>query len=315
MPETPFASRTLRGLARLVADFGWHGAAAALFHYEWNHGARSSELARLVGNERLHAGDNPGALVFFREAVRRDARDAEARAGLVCALFRNGDAREASREAAALAEIAPCAEMWVLVAELRKRVGDTIGSLEAFRASAQAEGSPDRFVLGEALLGEEAWRDLSSSLAGVRKGRQAVGVGTHLVRSRSTLVSRAWRTRKAAAFAALSLGFAVAAQAQVAATPTPEASPSPTPQYRPEVSLSLPAASSFTGRVVRLNAGLVLEREEGAGSFRPNRRVSRSAAVRGRSRASPSTDSTPPIPCSAVGPSCGGQRNSRRSRS
>lgn len=268
MPETPFASRSLRAAARLVADFGWHGGSAALLHYEWNHGERSSELARLVGNARLHAGDNANALVFFREAVRRDVNDAEARAGLVCALFRNGDVREASREAAALAEIAPCAEMWVLVAELRKRVGDTIGSLEAFRAAARAEGAVDRFVLGEVLLGDAAWRDLSSSLAGVRKGRQAAGVGTHLVRSRSSLVARAWRARKAAAVVVLSLGVASAARAQAAApTPVAEASPSPTPQYRPEVSLSLPAASSFTGRAVRLNAGLVLEREEGAGLF------------------------------------------------
>ncbi|MBK5257157.1 MAG: hypothetical protein JJE39_14095 [Vicinamibacteria bacterium] len=49
--------------------------------------------------------------------------------------------------------------------------------------------------------------------------------------------------------------------------PSPEPSPSPRPRFDPEVAKSLPRAGSLSARVVQLNSGLVLEREEGPGLF------------------------------------------------
>ena len=73
---------------------------------------------------------------------------------------------------------------------------------------------------------------------------------------------------KSAAVAAILTVIASSARAQ-----DPLADPTPTPLadattfFRPEVSKALPSAGSLTGRVVLLNSGLVLEREEGAGLF------------------------------------------------
>lgn len=268
--------RALRGLARALSDLGLHGAAAAIYGREWARGKRSASLACLAATQHLHAGQVPQALAFYREAVRREPGDGEARAGLVCALHRAGETRQAATEAARLAADAPCAEMWALVAELRRKSGDTVGSIEAFRLAAKSDGAAGRFVLGEAVLGESAWNDLASSLQGVHQGERAFGVGTHLVRSRATLVARALRAKREVAAAALAL-LAATSSAQTAPSvasasappPSAEASPSPSPttRYRPEILKALPAASSVAGRAVRLEPGFVTEREEGAGLF------------------------------------------------
>ena len=50
-------------------------------------------------------------------------------------------------------------------------------------------------------------------------------------------------------------------------SPAPEPSPSPAPRFQPEVVKALPTAGSLTARVVQLNSGLVLEREESSGLF------------------------------------------------
>lgn len=267
MIEHSLSHRALHSAATLFSEVGLDRLAAAAFRYEWNHAGRNAPLARSIANALLRAGDNAEALVFFREACRREPDHTEARAGMVCALFRQGAVRDAGREATTLAGLAPCAEMWVLVAELRKRVGDTIGSLEAFRQAAQATSRSDRFVLGEALLGDEAWSDLITPLDNLRTSRKAVGVGTHLVRSRGSLLARALANRrKAASIVAALLLLPVAASAQ-SPSPSPEASPEEARRFPVEVLKALPTAGSLTGRAVQLTAGLVLEREEGAGLF------------------------------------------------
>lgn len=67
-----------------------------------------------------------------------------------------------------------------------------------------------------------------------------------------------------ASLASVIAGTGVFAQDRV---PTPEASPTPAARLQPEVAKALPTAGSLTARVVQLNSGLVLEREEGAGLF------------------------------------------------
>jgi hypothetical protein len=65
-------------------------------------------------------------------------------------------------------------------------------------------------------------------------------------------------------------GFALAllcASPSFAQSPDPSPSPSPAPRFNPDAESALPTAGSLTARVVQLNAGLVLEREEGVGLF------------------------------------------------
>ena len=263
MVENSYSRRALHAAARFCSELGLHRLAAHAFQYEWNHGIRSAPLALSIANARLLSGESGDALVFFREVLRRDAGHAEARAGMVCALFRKGLLHEAAREAKALVTLDPCAEMWVLLAELRKRTGDTIGSIDAFRQAARAESKAARFVLGEAILGEDNWTGLVAPLANLRKSRKAVGLGTHLVRGRSSASQRAMSGRRnAAAVAAVLIFLPLQAAAQ-----SPEPSPTPPARYHPDVMKALPTAGSLTGRAVQLNAGLVLEREEGAGLF------------------------------------------------
>lgn len=257
----------MRTAARFLFDVGLHGLAGDTLQREWAGGRRSAALARSIGNARLHEGENAEAQVFFREACKRDASDAEARAGLICALFRQGRSREAAREAEMLASIDSGAEMWLLLAELRRRSGDTIGSLTALRQAAQSVPADRRFVLGDALFGEEVWAGLVMPLARLKTGGRAVGVGTHLVRSRGSLVARAMAVRRkvaAAGAALLLISGEVRAQ-----DPTPSPSPSPTPTnwYHADAVKALPTAGSLTARVVQLPSGLVLEREEGVGLF------------------------------------------------
>jgi hypothetical protein len=265
MVETSYTLRALHAIAGSLSDVGLHSIAANLFQYEWNHAPRSASLAIAIGNCRFRAGADAEAVVFFKEACRRETSSVEARAGMVCALFRQGLVREAGREAAALAALDPCAEMWVLVAELRKRVGDTIGSLDAFRQAAQAGSQKDRFLLGEAVLGETVWSDLVTPLDNLRASRKAVGVGTHLVRSRGTLLARVLSRRKKAAVLAAFVLVPGSTHAQTGASSGSEAPKAS--QVHPDVMKALPTAGSVTGRVVQTYAGLVLEREEGAGLF------------------------------------------------
>ncbi len=65
------------------------------------------------------------------------------------------------------------------------------------------------------------------------------------------------------------LATVVAVAGVLAEEKVPAPGPSPTPAVRSqaEVAKALPAAGSLTARVVQLNSGLVLEREEGAGLF------------------------------------------------
>jgi hypothetical protein len=265
MVDSSYTRRALHAIAGFLSDVGFHSLAANLYQYEWNHAPRSASLAIAIGNCRFRAGADAEAVVFFKEACRRESSSVEARAGMVCALFRQGLVREAGREGAALAALDPCAEMWVLVAELRKRVGDTIGSLDAFRQAAQAGSQKDRFVLGEAILGENVWSDLVTPLDNLRSSRKAVGVGTHLVRSRSTLLARVLSRRRNAAVLAVFMLTPGSVRAQTAAPSDPQ--PPKTFQVHPDVMKALPTAGSVTGRVVQTHAGLVLEREEGAGLF------------------------------------------------
>lgn len=72
--------------------------------------------------------------------------------------------------------------------------------------------------------------------------------------------------RRLARASALGVLTAVGAFAQ-GKTPPPEPSPPPSARFHPEVVRALPTAASLTARVVQLNSGLVLEREEGAGLF------------------------------------------------
>lgn len=51
------------------------------------------------------------------------------------------------------------------------------------------------------------------------------------------------------------------------AAPSPDPSPGPASRFHPDVVKALPIAGSLTARVVQLNSGLVLEREEGVGLF------------------------------------------------
>ncbi|HRB13308.1 MAG TPA: hypothetical protein PKU70_09870, partial [Vicinamibacteria bacterium] len=60
--------------------------------------------------------------------------------------------------------------------------------------------------------------------------------------------------------------FAASVFAQEKAA-APEPSPTPAPRFQPEVVKALPTAGSLTARVVQLNSGLVLEREESSGLF------------------------------------------------
>jgi hypothetical protein len=265
MAGSSHTHRALHAVAGFLSDVGFHGLAANVFQYEWNHAPRSAALALAIGNCRFRAGANAEAVVFFKEACRREPSSVEARAGMVCALFRQALILESGREAAALAELNPCAELWVLVAELRKRVGDTIGSLEAFRQAAQAGSQNERFILGEAILGEAAWSDLVTPLDSLRASRKAVGVGTHLVRSRSTLLARVLARRKKAAVVAAFLLTPGTIRAQNV-TPSDQG-PLKAFQVHPDVLRALPTAGSVTGRIVQTHAGLVLEREEGAGLF------------------------------------------------
>jgi hypothetical protein len=263
MLDNFFASKTLHVAAGLLSDMGCHRLAAEAYLYEWTHGARSASLALAIANARLLSGHPAVALVFFREVCRREPAHAEARAGMVCAFFGQGSVGEAAREAMALAAIDPCAETWVLVAALRKSLGDTVGSLDAFRQAARFDSKRARFLLGETVLGEENWLGLMALLAQLRNSRQEVGVGTHLVRSRSSLVARAFFSRRTTASLLVALiHWPAAALAQ-----PPEVSATPVDQYRLEVIKALPTGGSLTARVVQLNAGLVLEREEGVGLF------------------------------------------------
>ena len=267
MNETGFAPRAFGLLASLLSDASLHGLAARTLQYQWTRGPRTVSLALAIGNARLRAGEPAEATVFFREVCKREPGHVEGRAGLVCSLFRQNSLREAAREALNLVAIAPCAQMWVLIAELRKRSGDTIGSLDAFRQAAQAESAPNQFVLGEAILGEEAWADLVAPLVHLQKSRTAVGVGTLLVRSRGSSVARAFSSGKTAALVLGLIGISGSVASADDAAPLPSASPSPLPAFHPDVHTALPTAGSLTARVVQLNSGLVLEREEGAGLF------------------------------------------------
>jgi hypothetical protein len=68
---------------------------------------------------------------------------------------------------------------------------------------------------------------------------------------------------------AASLAAALAATGALAQETVPAPGPSPTPvaRFQPDVVRALPTAGSLTARVVQLNSGLVLEREESAGLF------------------------------------------------
>ena len=72
------------------------------------------------------------------------------------------------------------------------------------------------------------------------------------------------RGARAAALVLALLGRSASAQD---VTPDPSPSPSPIPRFHRDVSRALPTAGSLTARIVQLNTGLVLEREEGAGLF------------------------------------------------
>ena len=74
-----------------------------------------------------------------------------------------------------------------------------------------------------------------------------------------------WARRLVTGSVAGILAAAVAVAQEKAPTPLP--SPSPVTRFQPEVVKALPTAGSLTARVVQLNSGLVLEREEGAGLF------------------------------------------------
>lgn len=63
------------------------------------------------------------------------------------------------------------------------------------------------------------------------------------------------------------IAFAVTGALAQTQAPPPEPSPTPEVRFHPDVVRALPTAASLTARVVQLNSGLVLEREEGAGLF------------------------------------------------
>ncbi|MBX7185621.1 MAG: hypothetical protein K1Y01_10795 [Vicinamibacteria bacterium] len=62
-------------------------------------------------------------------------------------------------------------------------------------------------------------------------------------------------------------GALLAAPAVAQENSAPAPSPTPAPRFQPEVLKALPTAGSLTARVVQLNSGLVLEREESSGLF------------------------------------------------
>lgn len=70
--------------------------------------------------------------------------------------------------------------------------------------------------------------------------------------------------RRIVAILALSAGSVTLAQEPA---PSPEPWPTPEPRFHPAVVKALPTAGSLTARIVQLNPGLVLEREEGVGLF------------------------------------------------
>jgi tetratricopeptide (TPR) repeat protein len=191
-PET--LARATAGVAGALA---FHGAQASLLEWSGRRPRASREKidratrALAIGEARLKARQFERAIPFFREAIASDRAATLARGGLAHALFALGRKKEAARELEALGELDPGAEVQALLAEVRRQAGDTVGSIEAFRRAAvrpRAEGS---FLLGERLLGEDAWRRILSTLETLRATRPAVGVGAHLIRGRDSSVARA----------------------------------------------------------------------------------------------------------------------------
>ena len=66
---------------------------------------------------------------------------------------------------------------------------------------------------------------------------------------------------------AATLVLSVLGRAAAGQEAAPSPSPAPIVRFHPDVSKALPTAGSLTARVVQLNTGLVLEREESAGLF------------------------------------------------
>lgn len=88
-----------------------------------------------------------------------------------------------------------------------------------------------------------------------------------LIRNRASLVARTFANGKTAVVIAVAQGF-LCAGAGVAQDTRPSPTPSPVaPKLPSPVLVALPTAGSLTARIVQLNSGLVLEREEGVGLF------------------------------------------------
>ncbi len=162
----------VRLAARGTEFVGWRSAAVRLYRRALRHDARDAASCFRLG-ETLGALERwDEAALAFRQAARQWPECAETRGNLAWVLARAGRDEATAVALRELAGLQPGrAELHALLGAWMRRRRRPVEALRAFRDALQAESAPHttRFLLGEALLGREAWRALADEVVCARE--------------------------------------------------------------------------------------------------------------------------------------------------
>jgi hypothetical protein len=181
-------------------EFWISAAAAATFYYEAHRLDPGLAEAHLrLGEVLARCGRWTEASRAFAAAARLRPHCVETYGNLVLALARAREPDAAIDALRRLIDIRPGrAELYVLLGALLRRRRRQTEAVRAFRRAVQLEAPPawQRFFLGEALLGSDAWRAVVGSFgAAVHGGNAAAGPADGASAARSVLNTRPERAR------------------------------------------------------------------------------------------------------------------------
>jgi tetratricopeptide (TPR) repeat protein len=176
----PLPARVHAAVARAL-DWVWPGGAAWAYADAIAHAPRDPELRFLRGKALGRARRWTEAARSLAEAARLRPSSVEYQGALVVALDRAGRGRELVDALRRFADLRPGeGEVQVLIGAVLRRCGRRAEALRAFRLAVRLSSLPStrRFVLGEAILGTEGWRE---ALAAWNEARQIEAASGSLI--------------------------------------------------------------------------------------------------------------------------------------
>lgn len=150
---------------RALAFCGWSEGAARAFQDALAVEPSFSEARARLGDALSRSGRWAEACTVLEAACAQHTSDAELQAALVLALCRANRGADACTALKRLIDLRPNqAELHVLQGALLRRLHRSEEAIRSFRQAAQLPLSPQRFVLGELILGEAVWASVLQSL-------------------------------------------------------------------------------------------------------------------------------------------------------